>query len=133
MPETSPAPINPNIFDHSILLIVEDGQGSRDVYSGILMRQGYRVIRARNAAEAAERIKKVGDIAVGLPLSSALRKINEMCAAGLLDRRSDPGDGRRSFVTLTDRTKSQLLQYSSAVKQTYEWQHFNLSGEWRCD
>jgi DNA-binding MarR family transcriptional regulator len=37
----------------------------------------------------------------GLPLSSALRKINEMCASGLVQRRGDPDDARRSFVTLT--------------------------------
>lgn len=39
--------------------------------------------------------------AAGLPLSSALRKINDMCAEGLIARRGDPDDARRSFVTLT--------------------------------
>lgn len=39
--------------------------------------------------------------AAGLPLSSALRKINDMCADGLITRRDDPDDARRSFVALT--------------------------------
>lgn len=316
VPDTSPTPINHNIFDRSILLI-EDRQGSRDTYSGLLTRQGYRIIRAHGAAEATERLKIADDVAVvivdveaqhdgislardlyksarnrpwieylvvlggnansesdikiaadesdwlmqisdrtelpvavseayniarmqrfkaeelqslesslaefkvktnaavlqliagaqrrltgpdtmripnegtrsvgetaesarfiehecmrartrnrifsplalghagwmliltlaeaelsgveltvksaaysaGLPLSSALRKINEMCAAELLNRRSDPADGRRSFVTLTARTRSQLLQYSLSLKQTYEERPYDLSAE----
>lgn len=39
--------------------------------------------------------------AAGLPLSSALRKINDMCTDGLIIRRDDPDDARRSFVALT--------------------------------
>lgn len=85
------------------------------------------LILAEAGLSGIELTVKSAAYSAGLPLSSALRKINEMCAAGLLDRRCDPADGRRSFVTLTARTKSQLLQYSSAVKQTYEGQHYNLS------
>ncbi len=83
VPETSPTPIHPDIFDRSILL-VEDGQGSRDAYSGLLTRQGYHVIRAHGAAEAMERLQTVDDIAVvivaidaqhgGISLARDLRK-----------------------------------------------------------
>lgn len=47
----------------------------------------------------------------GLPLSSALRRINEMCAAGLVRRRSDPDDARRSFVTLTPQGHAYFSRY----------------------
>lgn len=53
--------------------------------------------------------------AAGIPLSSALRKINEMCEDGLLHRRSDPSDNRRSFVTLSERAKGLLSEYLAAV------------------
>lgn len=53
--------------------------------------------------------------AAGLPLSSALRKLNDMCAGGLVDRREDPKDTRRSFVTLTPRGLTYLARYFSQV------------------
>jgi FixJ family two-component response regulator/DNA-binding MarR family transcriptional regulator len=53
--------------------------------------------------------------AAGLPLSSALRKLNDMCAGGLVDRREDPRDTRRSFVTLTPQGLAHLARYFSQV------------------
>jgi FixJ family two-component response regulator/DNA-binding MarR family transcriptional regulator len=53
--------------------------------------------------------------AAGLPLSSALRKLNDMCAGGLVDRREDPRDTRRSYVTLTPRGQTHLARYFSQV------------------
>lgn len=52
----------------------------------------------------------------GLPLSSALRKINELCDRRLLSRRRDTSDARRSFISLTDRTRAALQEYFSAVE-----------------
>jgi DNA-binding MarR family transcriptional regulator len=49
--------------------------------------------------------------AAGLPLSSALRKINDMCAEGLIARRGDPDDARRSFVTLTPQGQSYFNRF----------------------
>jgi ActR/RegA family two-component response regulator/DNA-binding MarR family transcriptional regulator len=49
----------------------------------------------------------------GLPLSSALRKINEMCASGLVQRRGDPDDARRSFVTLTPQGQTYFARFFS--------------------
>ena len=49
----------------------------------------------------------------GLPLSSALRKINELCAGGLVRRRGDPQDARRSFVALTPQGQSYFARYFS--------------------
>jgi DNA-binding MarR family transcriptional regulator/AmiR/NasT family two-component response regulator len=51
----------------------------------------------------------------GLPLSSALRKINEMCDKGLIVKRDDPQDARRSFVTLTQTGESFLARYLSEL------------------
>lgn len=52
----------------------------------------------------------------GLPLSSALRKINELCERRLLSRRRDTSDARRSFISLTQRTRVALQEYFSAVE-----------------
>ena len=51
----------------------------------------------------------------GLPLSSALRKINEMCANALMEKSDDPKDARRSFVTLTSGGLSYLAAYLSEL------------------
>jgi DNA-binding MarR family transcriptional regulator/FixJ family two-component response regulator len=53
----------------------------------------------------------------GLPLSSALRTINEMCAGGLISRRGDTRDARRSFVTLTPQGRSLFARYAAAFAQ----------------
>jgi DNA-binding MarR family transcriptional regulator/FixJ family two-component response regulator len=53
----------------------------------------------------------------GLPLSSALRTINEMCAGGLIARRGDAKDARRSFITLTPMGRSQFARYAAAFAQ----------------
>jgi FixJ family two-component response regulator/DNA-binding MarR family transcriptional regulator len=53
--------------------------------------------------------------AAGLPLSSALRKLNDMCAGGLVDRREDTRDTRRSFVTLTPQGLAHFARYFSQV------------------
>lgn len=58
--------------------------------------------------------------AAGIPLSSALRKIGELCEDGLLHRRSDPTDNRRSFVMLTDRATTLLGAYLGAVRRAAE-------------
>jgi DNA-binding response OmpR family regulator len=47
----------------------------------------------------------------GLPLSSALRRMNEMCASAMLEKREDPSDARRTFVRLTPAGLSQLALY----------------------
>jgi DNA-binding MarR family transcriptional regulator/FixJ family two-component response regulator len=56
---------------------------------------------------------KAAAYSAGIPLSSALRKINEMCAAGLMKRRGDPADARRSIVVLTQKGRSFFEQYCS--------------------
>lgn len=53
--------------------------------------------------------------AAGLPLSSALRTINTLCDAGLIVRRDDTLDARRSFVALTPQGQSQFTHYAAAV------------------
>lgn len=49
--------------------------------------------------------------AAGLPLSSALRKINEMSENGLITKRGDPDDARRSFVSLTAQGRSYFARF----------------------
>ena len=73
------------------------------------------LVLAEAQGSVSELTVKSAAYAAGLPLSSALRKINEMCEDGLLNRRSDPSDNRRSFVTLTERSKGLLSEYLAAV------------------
>lgn len=58
-------------------------------------------------------------IAAGVPSTTALRWIKEMTAAGLLVRRSDPTDGRRIFIDLSDEAFAKmdgfLRLYSSKI------------------
>lgn len=68
----------------------------------------------------AELTVKSAAYSAGLPLSSALRKINEMCDKGLIDKRGDPQDARRSFVTLTQSGQSFLARYLSELSQEEE-------------
>lgn len=56
----------------------------------------------------------------GLPLSSALRKINELCAGGLVRRRGDPEDARRSFVALTPQGQSYFSRFFSEWNSSRE-------------
>lgn len=56
----------------------------------------------------------------GLPLSSALRTINQMCASGLITRRGDTLDARRSFIALTAQGRAQFARYAAAFAQARE-------------
>lgn len=53
----------------------------------------------------------------GLPLSSALRLLNEMCSQGLAARRGDPLDARRSFVALTPLGQSYFMRYAAELSR----------------
>ena len=50
-------------------------------------------------------------IASGVPMSTAMRWINEMVQAGLIERRTDPADGRRNFVSISNATMQSMLRY----------------------
>lgn len=54
-------------------------------------------------------------IASGVPMSTAMRWINEMVAAGLIQRRTDPNDGRRNFVNISPSTMQDMLRYLATV------------------
>lgn len=51
----------------------------------------------------------------GLPLSSALRTIGALAEAGLIARRDDTLDARRSFIALTAQGRAQFSQYAAAL------------------
>ncbi len=54
-------------------------------------------------------------IAAAVPTTTGLRWIKALTEAGLLERESDPEDGRRSFITLTERTAKQMERYLDAL------------------
>ena len=69
---------------------------------------------AQAQASGTELTIKGAAYSAGLPLSSALRTINDMCAIGLISRRGDARDARRSFVALTAMGRAQLARYAAA-------------------
>lgn len=56
-------------------------------------------------------------IASGVPMSTAMRWINEMVEANLIERWIDPTDGRRNLVQIAPATRNAMLRYISALKQ----------------
>ena len=54
-------------------------------------------------------------IASGVPMSTAMRWINEMIEAGLIDRWIDPTDGRRNLMQVSPNTRDAMLRYLAAL------------------
>jgi hypothetical protein len=54
-------------------------------------------------------------IAADVPTTTALRWIKGMTDAGMLARRSDPEDGRRSFIDLSDEAAEAMDRYIALV------------------
>jgi CheY-like chemotaxis protein len=54
-------------------------------------------------------------IAASVPMSTALRWVRQMTAAGLLRRWTDPTDCRRALIALTDATAKHMRDYLTAV------------------
>lgn len=50
-------------------------------------------------------------IASGVPMTTAMRWINEMIDAGLIDRWIDPTDGRRNLVQIAPATRQAMVRY----------------------
>jgi DNA-binding MarR family transcriptional regulator/FixJ family two-component response regulator len=78
------------------------------------------LVLAETQASGSELTIKGAAYSAGLPLSSALRTINEMCVGGLIARRDDTRDARRSFIALTSLGRSQFARYAAAFAQAQE-------------
>jgi DNA-binding MarR family transcriptional regulator len=57
-------------------------------------------------------------VAAHVPNTTALRYISTMTDLGLLQRRRDPGDGRRVFIELTTNASEALHRYFACLKDT---------------
>lgn len=57
-------------------------------------------------------------LASGAPATTALRWITALQRDGLIDRHSDPLDGRRVFVMLTDEGRRAMRDYLSSLPQS---------------
>lgn len=58
-------------------------------------------------------------IAAAVPSTTALRWIKNMTDAGIFERQDDPMDGRRIFVTLSNKTAEAMKKYCSAIDKMY--------------
>ena len=54
-------------------------------------------------------------IASGVPMSTAMRWINDMIEAGLINRWVDPVDGRRNLMQISPATRDAMLRYLAAL------------------
>jgi nucleotide-binding universal stress UspA family protein len=54
-------------------------------------------------------------IASGVPMSTAMRWINDMIEAGLINRWIDPVDGRRNLMQISPATRDAMLRYLAAL------------------
>lgn len=54
-------------------------------------------------------------IAAAVPTSTALRWIKALCDRGIFDRRADPDDARRAFITLTPASITAMTAYFVAI------------------
>jgi DNA-binding MarR family transcriptional regulator len=55
-------------------------------------------------------------LASGVPLTTALRWVGTLAKEGWISRNSDPFDGRRVFVSLTQQGLSAMRAYLSEVR-----------------
>jgi DNA-binding MarR family transcriptional regulator/CheY-like chemotaxis protein len=78
------------------------------------------LVLAQTQAAGSELTIKGAAYSAGLPLSSALRTINDMCTGGLIARRGDARDARRSFIALTSQGRAQFARYAAAFAQAEE-------------
>lgn len=69
------------------------------------------------ASELAQMRVTVSNLCIGaaVPATTALRWINNLEISGLLMRSPDPMDGRRMFVSLTDKAREGLAAYFDEV------------------
>ncbi len=58
-------------------------------------------------------------IAAAVPTTTALRWIKNLCDAGLFERRDDPRDARRAFITLSEPASSAMARYLAATAQPW--------------
>lgn len=56
-------------------------------------------------------------LAAGVPVSTAMRHIEQLCAIGVLSREADPYDRRRSLVRLSSECESQMNRYFVAMSR----------------
>ena len=65
------------------------------------------------AARAEARAVSVSSlcIAAGVPTTTALRWIRNLCESGLFERRDDPHDARRAFIALAEPSAAAMANY----------------------
>lgn len=70
---------------------------------------------AASAAEGREVAVSSLCIAAAVPTTTALRWIKSLCDAGMFERRDDPLDARRAFITLSAETMAAMARYLAQV------------------
>jgi len=56
-------------------------------------------------------------IGAGVPLTTALRRIDELIASGLAEKQADPLDKRRSFIAITEKGDECIRTYVEHLRE----------------
>ncbi len=71
------------------------------------------------AAEARDVAVSSLCIAAAVPTTTALRWIKNLCDAGLFERRDDPRDARRAFVSLSEGARQAMARYLAQTAEPW--------------
>jgi len=115
-PEGMPRPVDPREVRRAIR-----ARRLREQFfaSALIEDPGWDMLLDLFAAELEDRGVSVSSlcIAAAVAPTTALRWIGKMVEAGLFERRPDPFDRRRAFITLTEKARRGMNRYCHAVRE----------------
>lgn len=90
------------------------------VFGGLLSTSSWQMMLIMHEAHLRNSAITIKGIAAAteIPISTALRKLAEMEASFLIERKDDPNDARRTFVHLSNQGLEKMRKYFSAVDNT---------------
>ena len=107
---TGPPPV-----DLAALRATIKARRAREKYfpAEILADPGWDMLLDLTAARAEERRVSVSSLCIAacVPTTTGLRWIRKMCDSGIFERRDDPVDTRRAFITLAEPTAASMALY----------------------
>jgi len=97
-----------------------EARRSRSLFipASLLADPGWDILLELLLAEITQRRVSISDacIAANVPATTGLRWLNNLLKEGLISRRDDPYDSRRSFVALTQEASEKLRAYFQSIE-----------------
>ena len=118
-PRTAPVPDAPMTFDPAPVRAVLKARRLRDSLfpAGTFADPAWDMLLDLTASRAEGRPVSVTSLAIAaaVPTTTALRHLKGMADAGMIDRRPDPGDGRRIHIGLTEDTFARMRAWVAGL------------------